>query len=548
MSYLDRTRAQIRATLIEQLRTANPNGTDLSDSNEYMHIIDTYAGIAELESYYIDNMADETHLVTLQTYRRAIQEAYAADYKVIGTLPYKVDVRFMVNTTAATNLTIPAGTIIASGSIQYITEADIVIETGTTFAIGQAFQYVNVTDAAIGTSAGIANQTIIFNNKIVHNSLVLLVDGVAWNSVDTLAFSAIDATDFVQTVSTSGACLVYTGDATTAGAIPAYGSVLTANYRQTLGLAGFVDADQLTTIINPPTLVGYTLTVTNDLPSYGGSEVESLELIKRHIMYQNRTKMRAVTPSDYDRIAEMVPGVLKAKSIYNCDLRLSSIYVIPTDGGAVVDSALLSDVEDFMADKVIVGRRVSAKPAGINQVILNISVNLKPGHSNTTVTNTLMAMLLDMFTPQHNSIFGSFHLSDIYQAIENTVGVDYSNVNDFHVLPYPRKSDTTTPYVVWTVISTNSPSNVSWTILFSSSTAYSVYRQGVLQGTSTVGGVFSHPEISFSITGHTGGSFNNNDTYTFVNYPKGQSTYTLVEPNTFNLLSGNLTLTVKGGI
>ena len=85
-----------------------------------------------------------------------------------------------------------------------------------------------------------------------------------------------------------------------AGAIPPQGATIRATYTTGGGAGGNVDAGAITALKTPISLVE---SVDNPFPADGGAPVEPLSAVETRVADRLRTRGRAVTPGDFERVA-----------------------------------------------------------------------------------------------------------------------------------------------------------------------------------------------------------------------------------------------------
>ena len=119
---------------------------------------------------------------------------------------------------------------------------------------------------------------------------------VRWEAVDDLVGCGPDQRAY-RPDRIDGTITFGDGDA---GAIPPQGAAIRATYTTGGGTAGNVAAGAVTALKTPISLVE---SVDNPLPADGGASVEPLSAVETRVADQLRTRGRAVTPEDFERIA-----------------------------------------------------------------------------------------------------------------------------------------------------------------------------------------------------------------------------------------------------
>lgn len=334
VDYTSRDYASLREDLLARVKARIPewNSTDPADFG--VALVEAFAYMGDLMSYYIDRSVNESSLATAT--RRASVVALARDlgYTPTGYAPSRVTVTF-TNTTGS-DLVIPAGTVITANittgdavlSIPFETDAEATlldsVPTDIVCTQGET-RYGSGHGEVLGTSNGFPSQyfEIPDGNVIKESVLVYVFDGVnfmPWQRVEHLSdytplsrvYRVIDAG--------SGVFYVQFGDGVS-GLVPSTNHVVTAVYRVVDGINGNVPAGKITEVTSIPgldssevaALLG-TLTVTNDSPAAGGTDPEELESIRFNGSQAYRTTDRAVSLEDFQNIALSVPSCGKASA------------------------------------------------------------------------------------------------------------------------------------------------------------------------------------------------------------------------------------------
>ena len=132
--------------------------------------------------------------------------------------------------------------------------------------------------------------------------------GLPWEARPDLLGSTPTAPDFVVETEADDEAHLRFGDGTN-GARPTAGTTFTATYRIGNGTRGNVGAGAIAHVASAtPLIVG----VRNPLPATGGTDPESVEVVRRFAPVAFRTQERAVTANDYARMAERHERVQRA--------------------------------------------------------------------------------------------------------------------------------------------------------------------------------------------------------------------------------------------
>lgn len=542
--YVDRTYQQIKTQVLTYKSAKTPEITDHTDSNIFVKLLDIWSGIAEMLGYYTDNAAREAFIDSCRLYKSAVAIATLMDYRIRAATPASADLEFTIDAVSITDITIPLGTEVENiDGVKFRTTQTAVILAGQLSVTVPATQTVKVLGVSLGLASGLPAQVIELASDIADSSIVVRVAGLAWNSKATLGFSLNTAEDFVQSVNASQRPIIKFGNNIN-GAIPTAGAAIDADYDITLGAGGNVGALTITTINSViPLPIGINIAVSNPQRASGGAGVETLAQLKRHIPLAIRTLERAVTREDYKDVAELANGVALAGVSFDCG-KTVDVYIVP-DGGGIASGALLASTQTWMDKRKMITTFIRVFPAGEVRLLLNINIQVKPNYANAVVAAATRARLADFISYLQQEIRGTVQLSDIYEKVETTEGVSFSNLVSMTPVPYARPTGLITPPLNWgRQIQPTSTSTVRWIVKMISGTQYQLVKNNVYIGTFTVGTLYTDTDIVFTI--NTGAYAINNE-WEFYTYPYS-GTLVLSEPSLPVSLPSDITITATGGL
>ena len=403
LSYIDRSYNQVKQAVLSRLAVIVPEVTDNSESNILVRLINVYAAIAEMLGYYLDNMARETFLSNARLYFTAVKIAKQYDYRIASSQAASVDLQFtfqQTGTVGFSGFTVPAGTEVQTAEgIQFFTVEDLVFPASilnTITGVVSATNAQSIAGLSLGTSDGNATQVFTVPTDVAGFTIVAIVGGLPYIGVETFAFSGPTDQHFVQSVDENKNVIITFGDGTN-GLIPPLGDGITINYNSCDGEDANVAANTVTNIVStlptPPT--GYTIATSNPSRASGGTEVEDLASLKKHIPLQLRTNNRAVTEQDFVDIATLNPQVAQAAVSYSCG-KFVSVYIVP-DGGGIASQALLDAVSDFFEPRRIITTSIDVLAAGEIRIQLSLTLRVESNQLRATVESDVRDALLDFF-------------------------------------------------------------------------------------------------------------------------------------------------------
>jgi hypothetical protein len=344
IDYTSRDYAGLKADLISLVNTRTGLAWDAADPNDLGSVlIETFAYMGDIMSYYLDRIANETSIDTATQRSNLLSFAALYGYKPTGPTPATVRISF-TNLQDTDTIDIPIGTqVMALLSYANYTEAFFeTTEAATAVLPGQTVSLACVegktvnTDRPdlidpnynkplpiiIGNSDGTASQEInIIDIGVVDSSLVVYIgQDVAfstWKYVDSLIESGPLDLVFTTRQNEDGTITVIFGDGIT-GQIPGNGQVVSATYRTSVGVAGNISANSVSEVTfipgNPDAEAISFLQATNPAAAVGGADADNNAQLKAKIKAAISARKRAVTLADYEYLLSLVSGVGKVKA------------------------------------------------------------------------------------------------------------------------------------------------------------------------------------------------------------------------------------------
>lgn len=462
IDYTSRDYASIRADLINRVSLLVPewDGTDPNDFG--VVLLEAFAHMGDLQSYYIDRAANESALATAT--RRSSVLALSRDlgYEPAGWIPARGSVTF--TNTDSTNKTLPSGTtLIASVNkdgfiieVPFETTSSVTVDASDSASV-DVLQGETLSGSgngvSVGVSSGAANSIFrLTTTNVVRDSVqVTVFDGVnylPWTQVQRLqdysgtdkVFSAVD--------DGYGGTYVKFGDGV-GGAIPTNGHTVYATYRTCLGTNGNLATNTITEIGVVPGLspaqvaiLTGTMSVTNVDVTSGGADPEDLASIRSNAAQAYRANNRAVTLEDYQSLALQVPGCGKASAQAAIPSSVS-LTIAPSRnfGGAearpgyswdgstwsttVEYEALKDSVYTYITPKMLAGTTLSLTDVSYEFVVATIDVVALPSLSNASVEDTISNALLERL--DYSLIgFGATISPSGIQALVSSLGITTS--------------------------------------------------------------------------------------------------------------------------
>ena len=331
----NRSFEELRQEAIRQLQAVCPGWTDLSPSDPGIALVEAFAYLTQVMLYRLN---------------RVPEKQYNAFLRLIGITPLPpaaatTTLVFQRTGAGAERITIPAGTRVAAGPVQFTTVAAVRIEGTQPQAEAQAFHGEAIEDELVGLGTGAAGLEL----KVKHAPIVAAMsDGLdlivaieetepippearavridgrtyrVWSEVQSFAnlsrnervFAADRRAGIIRFAPaadiTDQRGVLGQGRAPLAS-VPPQGREIRVSYRSGGGAAGNVAAGAITTLRDA--IPG--ITVTNSVAGSGGRDAESFEnsLVRGPTDFHRLE--RAVTARDVETLARRVSGVARAKA------------------------------------------------------------------------------------------------------------------------------------------------------------------------------------------------------------------------------------------
>jgi hypothetical protein len=467
IDYTSRDYASLRQDLIARVQKSVPEWQPSDPSDFGIVLVEAFAHLGDIMSYYIDRAANESTLSTAT--RRASVLALSRDlgYEPAGYTSSSVTLSFANSSGGA--VTIPEGTVVTAAVekddvllyIPFETDSQVIVSAnsaGTVTATqGQTMKGASGYGESLGLSNGAPNQYLrLPSDTVVKESVVVYVyDGVnyyPWTRVSHVVDYTPTSRVFRVVDDGYGGFYVQFGDGVS-GMVPPQGHVIYATYRKVDGTNGNVSANTIKEITSVPglnagqvaVLVG-TLTVTNENPATGGSDPEDLASVRNNAAQAYRANNRAVSLEDYQTLALQVPGCGKASAQSSVPSSVI-LSVAPSRNVGVAEArpgyldqsgtgvgpwvttaeydALKADVKDYVTTRALAGTTVTMVDAVYTPISVTLAVTSLPSVLNADVVTIVRQALADRF--EYSSVdFGASVLTTDIISLVASLGVTQS--------------------------------------------------------------------------------------------------------------------------
>jgi uncharacterized phage protein gp47/JayE len=488
IDYLARDYNSFRKALIDLIPAKLPEWTDRSEADFGIVLIELFAYMADILSYYQDRIANEAFLTTAQERRSVINHLRLIGYEMAPAAPAAAKLSLIVGNTVNQVVEIRKGDQFATASskekksvtFEYTDAKPLVINLGTAPSVPakkpdgspmpgfKEFENIipvregrTIANEVIGISAGSPNQRFkLAQPRLLRDSLEIVVETspptppwrLRHNLVfsrraftpeqlaalelqerigSTLAFSRNTEADYAIETDENDATIVIFGDGQY-GQIPTTGARIIANYRVGGGSVGNVGAGQIINLTKAPQLQLLGAKVANRAPASGGAERESIEHAIKFAPTVYTSMQRAVTAEDYVNLAKLFPGVSKARA-ESTSWNIITLYIAPAGNGDPPSDILKRDLLAYFEDKRMLTSMIEIKSPDYVHIAIAAKVDAFAHFRSDDVKGEAERAIRQLFDFEKVDFKQTLYLSKIYEALEALDGVASVFVSQFQV-------------------------------------------------------------------------------------------------------------------
>ncbi|MEZ4727625.1 MAG: baseplate J/gp47 family protein [Caldilineaceae bacterium] len=486
IDYMARDGASLLQAMRTQIPDLLPEWTDYSDEADFGNVLlELFAHMGDILSYYQDRIANESFLGTAQTRRSIIHHLQLIGYTLATAAPAAATLTLLLPESQQGSITIHPGNAFATKSqrdrpsvrFEYIGEplqiACDKLPKSTDAKTGRIYCYYGpdpfvelprkgidlpgipvvegrlVLNERLGIATGKPNQRFPLAHprlimhppgqaQTLHDDIILVVESAngtteRWRQRETLAFSRPTAQlaaqrDFVVEIDEHDRALVRFGDGEF-GAIPPKDAVIKVTYRVGGGVQGNVAAKTVTTLVDVPQLALIGAAVTNVKPATGGAERESIAHAVAQAPTVFRARRRAVTKADYEALARAYPGVGKVRAVA-ANWNVVTLHVAPAGGGELTDT-LRAELIAYFEDKRSITTRIEVEDVTYVPIAVTASIGVEPYYDEDTIAARVRTTAGQLLAFDAVDFGQTIYVSKFYEAIEAIDGVSNVYITEF---------------------------------------------------------------------------------------------------------------------
>lgn len=474
IDYTARDFEAIRSELLSLATQLTPEWTDREAGDIGVTILEAVSYVADILSYQIDRVQNESYLATAQTREAVVDLLRLINYEMAPASPATVAMAIL---TSEDNVTLPVGFTVKTpvdgltepqeyqlteainlplaglycvdyqqDAVQSFFGQNAAIENSLLFVAGEG-----VSDA-LGSSNGTASQTFV----LPRSPVCLSADGLAsirvtvgpetYTAQTSFVGAESDDAVFVYRFTADQQVLIKFGDGVN-GKIPPTNDAIVAFYRINGGLS--TNRAGIGSITDHDTLQGVSSVYNIAQPS-GGSDPETIREAKVKGPRSLRALDRCVTLEDFESMAMLTPSgtVRTARAVKGDGPLIVDLYIAVQGDNPVPTGKWFETLQSGFGTIGAVGRWINSKKPVPTKVNVLPCSPINPYFEATVYVNSNLLrqsvsfdvdLSLQLLFNEITADFGEdIPLSRVMQAIENTRGVDYVDVEAFHRFPKPR--------------------------------------------------------------------------------------------------------------
>lgn len=446
IDYTDRDFDALRARVFNLIRSAFPTWTEDSVANFGNILVESFAFIGDVLTFYQDNQAREAFIVTAQQRKNMLALVRALDFKPKGQSPARTPLTVTLAAPPVGDVTISAGdkfsTLEVTEPLVFQAIQTIVILAGTNPPIGTVEAEHSDSRSETFTSNGLLFQEIVLSfTPFLDGSLaVSAADGPYTVVSNTLSTSLSDRHVTVRVDENDRAKLRFPG------AVPV-GSI-SADYKTGGGVRGNIDKETIRKALRSYTDqfgAPQVVSVSNLQRAGEGLDRSTVQAIREDGPASLRVLTRTVAREDFEIMAESVPGVVRATMLTRNERagipeNQGHLIIVPEGGGlptqALKDAVLVQVTDTFPQTLTFLTTVMDPSLVTIN---VSTKIVLQPNVLASVAASSVRENIRTLFAlrfasgpnaggknPAMNFGFaldGLFSYSDVYDAVRDTRGV-----------------------------------------------------------------------------------------------------------------------------
>jgi hypothetical protein len=408
IDYTDRDFDSLRNRLEQLIRSVFADWTDFQVANFGVILMEMYAFIGDILTFYQDNQAKESRITVATQRKNLIALSKLISFEASGNAAATADVTISLAEPPVGNFSLPIGQkvrtqqvtdpvefeLLAVALIPALTDPpEVIVTVENSETVQEQFQ-----------SAALPNQEFELERiPFIDDSVAIVAADGVYTEVDNFLDSAAGDRNFVIVVDQNDRATIRFGNGVN-GSIPA--GAIDVDYKVGGGSIGNVEATNIAVIegaftddlANP-----VQVSITNPLKASGGVDRQGVEQIRQLAPVSLRALNRTVAREDYEINAKRLATVSRALMLTSnedieIDENAGKLFIIPAGGGVPSQA-----IKDAVLNQVTVEfpNTTTFAVAVVDPVFLTVNVFArvfkKAGFAQATVRANILAALTIVF-------------------------------------------------------------------------------------------------------------------------------------------------------
>jgi len=273
------------------------------------------------------------------------------------------------------------------------------------------------------------------NPRGVKSTLHVRVNDIEWHEAETLADQGPTDRKFITRTSDDSKTTVIFGNGQRGARLPTGQENVKAVYRNGIGKAGNVKAEQISLLATRPLGVQE---VINPLRASGGADKESRDQARKNVPLAVLALDRLVSMQDYADFTRTFAGIGKASAARLSDGRRQLVHItiagaddIPIDKSSDLYRNLTKALREF-GDPY---QPLQVEMRELMLIVISANVHILPDYLWESVVPKIRKKLLDTFSFERRELGQDVLLSEVVSAIQAIEGVAYVDVDTLRGIP-----------------------------------------------------------------------------------------------------------------
>lgn len=273
------------------------------------------------------------------------------------------------------------------------------------------------------------------NPSGIDSTLKVFVNNIQWHEANSLAGLQAGDRAFISKTDNDDKTSVTFGNGRQGSRLPTGVENIRSEYRNGIGKAGNVKAEQISLLLTKPLGVKE---VINPLRASGGADRESRDQARQHIPLAVKALDRLVSTQDYGDFSRVYAGIGKAYAIELSDGRLPLIHVTIAGAGDIpIDetSDLFRNLRQALHDFGDPFQKIQLAVRELLMIVIEAGLAILPDYQWEPVVTEVRAALLDHFSFERRELGQDVVLSEVISVMQSVEGVAYADVDSFGGVP-----------------------------------------------------------------------------------------------------------------